>query len=242
MSIVTTTPILSFSEHIKNKNILITVVIGNLFNQKGDFVIPTNTTFDTTHENDFISHTSIQGQLYKIEYDKISHLDQEIDNQLQNNTVFKTHNRLSSKNNQYKIGTVIKLNHRSDHKSYWVGIADVNEHGKPDGKFENLQIALESLWHFISEKGHMTRLVMPVIGSGKTGINETHFKLLQEIIFSFVAFSKEKKITEELVICINPQDVFKNKIDMLDLKKYLNFQCRFRYDTDSRLSTSKELN
>ena len=240
-----TLPILSVSERIKGKDISITIVVGDIFKQKGDLIIATNSTFDTTFEDDFISTKSIQGQLTEREYDKIDHLDQEIAIQLNNYKPVKEHNRRSSKNKQYEIGTIVKLNHRSGFKSYWVALADVNEHGKPNGQFENLQICLEALWRYVSKKGHMTRLVMPIIGSGKTGINENRFKILQETIFSFVGANlteKKNKFTEELVICILPNDIISEKLDIDELKEYLNYQCKYRYDSMDGRSTSKETN
>lgn len=240
-AIILTIPPLDVVEKIQGKDISIRILVGNIFNQLGDMVVSTNSTFDTTFKKDFISPNSIQGQLTKKEYDKIEHLDQEIDAELQNVVPVKVHERIGSKNKQYDIGTIIKLNHRSGFKSYWMALADVNEHGKPDGKFENLQICLESLWRYIGEKGHMNRLIMPVLGSGKTGINENRFTILKEIIFSFVALAKERKITEELVICILPSDITDEKVDIYDLSKYLNYQCKYRYESSSRETTSKEM-
>jgi hypothetical protein len=241
IAIFSTIPPINIAERIQDKDILIRILIGNIFNQSGDIVVPSNSTFDTTFQNDFISPNSIQGQLAKREYDKVEYLDQEIERQLHDISPILTHTRTASKNKQYEIGTIIKLTHRSKFKSYWMALANVNEHGKPDGKFENLQICLESLWRYIGEKGHMTRLIMPVLGSGKTGINENRFTILKEIIFSFVAFSKELKITEELVICVHPSDITNETINMYELIKYLNYQCQYRYESNNNRTTSKEM-
>ena len=241
VAIFSTIPPINFLETIRGKDISIRIVVGNIFNQPGDIVVPSNSTFDTILQDEFISPNSIQGQLAEREYDKIEYLDQEIENQLQNITPIKTLNRPASKKKQYEIGTIIKLSHRSKFKSYWMALANVNEHGKPDGKFENLQICLETLWRYIGEKGHMTRLIMPVLGSGKTGINENRFTILKEIIFSFVAMSKELKITEELVICVHPSDITNERINMYELRKYLNFQCQYRYESNNNKTRSKEL-
>ena len=241
VAIFSTIPPINFLETIQGKDISIRIVVGNIFNQRGDVVVPSNSTFDTIRKDEFISPNSIQGQLAEREYDKVEYLDQEIEKQLQNITPTKTLNRSDSKNKQYEIGTIIKLSHRSEFKSYWMALANVNEHGKPDGKFENLQICLESLWRYIVEKGHMTRLIMPVLGSGKTGINENRFTILKEIIFSFVALSKELKITEELMICIHPSDITNERINMYELRKYLNFQCQYRYESTNNRTTSREL-
>ncbi len=240
VSIISTLPPLSVVERVQGKDISIRLIIGNIFNQGGDVVISSNSTFDTTFENDFISPNSIQGQLYKREYDKFEHIDREIEEKLEAVTPVQKHNRKSSKNEQYEIGTIIKLTHRSGFKTYWMALADVNEHGKPDGKFENLQICLESLWRYIGEKGHMDRLIMPVLGSGRTGINVNRITILKEIIFSFVAMTKERKITEELVICIHPSDISNDNLDIYELIDYLKCQCKYRYEFING-TTSKEI-
>lgn len=240
-AIATTLPPLSVIEKIEGKDISIKLVIGDVFKQNGDLVVPSNSTFDTTLKDDFISPNSIQGQLLEREYDKIEHLDQEISGQLQNITPLATLKRDKSKNEQYAIGTTIKLSHRSGAKTYWIALADVNEHGKPDGKFVNLQVCLESLWQFIAKKGHMVALVMPVLGSGKTGINENRFTILKEIIFSFVAMTNERKITEELVLCIHPADISSEKLDMYELKQYLKYFCKYRYESSTSRSSSQAM-
>ncbi|MFK5969153.1 MAG: DUF6430 domain-containing protein [Candidatus Marithrix sp.] len=239
VSIISTLPPLSVVETVQGKDISIRLVIGNIFNQGGDVVISSNSTFDTTFTNGFVSPNSVQGQLYKREYDKIEYLDRDIEKKLQDVTPIQKHDRKLSKNDQYEIGTIIKLTHRSGFKTYWMALADSNEYGKPDGKFENLQICLESLWRYIGEKGHMDRLIMPVLGSGRTGINVNRITILKEIIFSFVAMTKERKITEELVICIHPSDI-NNNLDIYELIDYLKCQCKYRYEFTND-TTSKEI-
>lgn len=241
VALLTTTPPFSSEYRIANKDITIRLVLGSIFNQNGDKVIATNTTFDTTQLDGFISPASVQGQLTKREYDDIKHLDSEIIDKLTGMAPVENLSRSNSKSDRYEVGTTIKLTHRSDFYSYWVALADVNEHGQPTGSFRNLQQSLECLWEFIKEKGHHNTIVMPIIGSGKTGINETKLRLLQEIIFSFVAHSRENKLTDELVICIRPQDVFKDKVNMQELSKFLEYQCAYNYISSDSSSTSSAI-
>ncbi len=160
-SFFSTIPLLTVKSQIDNRDIAIKLVLGSVFNQSGDIALATNTTFDTTLQGDFISKNSIQGQLAKREYKELVHLDHEIEQQLAQYTPKETLSRTKSKNNRYDVGTVIKLTHGPRFKSYWVALADVNESGKPHGTFEDLQHSLETLWEYVAEKGHMTRLVIP---------------------------------------------------------------------------------
>ena len=62
ISIIDNRPKLTRNFCIRNRDINIKVVVGDIFNQKGSKIIPTNTSFDTCMENEFISLKSIQGQ------------------------------------------------------------------------------------------------------------------------------------------------------------------------------------
>lgn len=225
LSLIANSQKLTFHYKIQSKDINITLVIGDLFEQKADIVLSTNTTFDTTTENRFISKDSVQGQLYRY-YNKLEHLDSDLDRALTGIEPKEILNRTKTKSKRYEFGTIAKLDH-NNFMSYWIAMADVSEVGKPTSSFEIFQICLEKLWTYILTSGHMDRLAMPILGSGKTGINENRTKLLKEIIFSFVAFSREKKITEELIICVHPSDFFSHGIDIDHINKFLEYSCLF---------------
>lgn len=228
---------------IADTDIKIELLVANYLNLDGDKVLATNSTFDTTHTDNFISPKSIQGQFYKKYYKSISHLDSDLATSLANETPIQTLNRTKSKTIQYNIGTVAKLTHSKtrpswqfwkediEFRSYWLAMADVNESGKPSSNFENLQISLGELWQFVATKGHLENLIMPILGSGRTGINERRERILQEIIFSFVAFASEnseRKLTEKLTIAIHPNDLLKHEIDFYELCRFIEFTCKYK--------------
>ena len=49
--------------NIKDRDIKIILKVGDILKEKFSIVVPTNTTFDTKTENDFISIHSVQGQV-----------------------------------------------------------------------------------------------------------------------------------------------------------------------------------
>lgn len=49
--------------NIKDRDIKIILKIGNILKEKNAIIVPTNSTFDTNMENDFISIHSVQGQV-----------------------------------------------------------------------------------------------------------------------------------------------------------------------------------
>ena len=241
LAVITNLENLESFYHIKEKDIKIKLIVGDIFKQKGDIVLATNTTFDTKMKDDFISPKSLQGQLFLKNYSDIAHLDIDIEKELKNKVSIELLNRKSSKQKRYEKGTVIKLKHKY-FKSYWVALADINEHGRPNCCFKDLQSSLESLWSFVSTNGHMEKLIIPILGSGRSALNVKREKIRKEIIYSFVCFSREKKITQELVVCINPNDFYENEINLEEIKKFLEYHCLFRHaDIKNHLSSSIEL-
>lgn len=228
---------------IADTDIKVELLVANYLNLEGDKVLSTNSTFDTTHTDNFISPKSVQGQFYKKYYKNISHLDNDLTNSLVDETPIQILNRTKSKNQQYNIGTVAKLTHIKnppfwklwaddiEFRSYWLAMADVNEFGKPRSNFENLQISLGELWQFVATKGHLENLIVPILGSGRTGINERRERILQEIIFSFVAFASEnteRKLTEKLTIAIHPNDLLKHDINFYELCGFIEYTCKYK--------------
>lgn len=249
-------PKLVHEVEVADTDIKIELVVSNLLSLKGDKVIATNSTFDTTNNDNFISLESVQGQFFKKYYKDITHLDSDLTKSLSAETPIQVLNRSESKNNQYQIGTVAKITHpiskpvwnpwanESDFRSYWLALADVNEFGKPTSSLENLQESLIALWEYIATKGHLENLVIPILGSGRTGINEKRDRLLQEIVFSFVAFASEKKVsgnklTEKLTIAIHPSDLLAHKINFNELVGFIEYTCK--YKSSKNFGRSKEI-
>ena len=51
----------------------------------------------------------------------------------------------------------------------------------------------------------MEPIVIPILGTGRAGVNQSKENVIKQIIFSFIASNNgEKKISNELKICINP--------------------------------------
>ena len=93
-----------------------------------------------------------------------------------------------------------------------------------------VQLALEGIWSQIENKGHIENLAIPLIGTGRAGIKDASRKrVVEEIIFSFVASAKERKITENLKICIHPLDLAHADLELEHLKEYMHYMCEYRY-------------
>ncbi len=227
---------LKYEYTLRGSDIKVTLQIADVLEVVGAVVIPTNTTFDTLMEDEFISINSVQGQFQKKFFDNNLHtLDELLEKGLEG-VNYEMLERKGSKQKRYPLGTVCKVTFNGTH-FYFVAIADINQYGKPvNTSFQNIQVALEGLWNQLELRGHIENLCIPLIGTGKAGIKDvTREKVIREIIFSFVVFSKEKKITEKLVICVHPLDLEQKDLNMLELDEYLKYMCRYRYiDVNTR--------
>ena len=59
-------------------------------------------------------------------------------------------------------------------------------------------------------RGNLEDVAIPLIGTGRAGIrNVTREKVVKEIINSFMESSKQRKVTENLIICVHPFDLGK---------------------------------
>jgi hypothetical protein len=234
---------LSYEYFLKSTDVKINLQVSDVLNVNAAIVIPTNTTFDTKMEDEFISVHSVQGQFQKKYFDNnLATLDSLIEKGLEGYAYEKV-NRIHSKNKRYPLGTVSKVTYGGKHY-YFVAIADINEYGKTvNTKFENIQLALEGLWSQLENRGHIENLALPLIGTGRAGIKDaSRRRVIQEIIFSFVASSKERKITENLLICIHPLDLEHKDLELEELKEYLRYMCEYRYTNRNERIEGTEIN
>lgn len=207
----------------------ITLRVCNIFHEKGALIVPTNTTFDTTMDNEFISIKSVQGQ-YQERYFKrnLTKLDHELELGVVENKYHILDDRSATKTKRYPIGTISKVSRNLQH-DYFLAIANVNQFGRPENvSFENITESLVSLWAGLNKIGHLENVRIPIIGTGRAGLpNVSRDQIIQEIIFTYLVASQEMNISENLIICIHPSD-FKNKnLHWDDLCEYLSYSCKY---------------
>ena len=163
-SIIKNWPKLQRKFTIKNRDINITIVVGDIFKQDGAKVIPTNTTFDTCKDDEFISIRSIQGQFQEKYFkNNLGTLDSMIKESLRKSKISEILNDgRKTKVERYECGTVSKITCMNE-RYYLLALADVNKNGTPQAKYENILIALQGLWDFLAENRHIANwlLVMP---------------------------------------------------------------------------------
>jgi len=207
----------------------ITLCVTNIFRQKGALIIPTNTTFDTSMDGEFISVKSVQGQ-YQEKYHKhaLKRLDEEIEHSLSDAPYIELTDNRSTKRKRYPIGTVAKVTRGMEH-DYFLAIADINKYGKPENvAYQNITSALVSLWQGLNEIGHLENIRIPIIGTGRAGLPDaSRDQIIQEIIFTFVVAAREMNVSENLIICVNPDDFANKNLHWDDLCEYLRYTCKY---------------
>ena len=221
---------LKFSCFLENADTKITLRVCDIFNQKGALVIPTNTTFDTTMDDEFISVKSVQGQYQeKYFHNALSTLNKELLCSLQEVSGTLLNDGRITNTIRYPIGTTAKVSRGLQH-DYFLSVADINKYGKPENvTFENITTALVSFWQYLNEFGHIETIRMPIIGTGRAGLKDaSRDKIIQEIIFSFILAAREMKVTENLVICIHPADFAHKNLHWDDLCDYLRYTCKYQ--------------
>ena len=217
--------------NIKNRDIKIILKVGDFLKEKFAIVVPTNTTFDTKMENDFISIHSVQGQVQdKYFKNNISTLDCLIEKELENSPFIELTDRKSSKNKKYEIGTTVEIN-QNGKRFYFLADSDINSKGQTiNPSTMNITDALSRLWQHIGEVGHVEPIPIPIIGTGRMGIVSSREEIFKNIIFSFVANNTTKKISTELIVYIRKEDIKKYNIDINELIEYMKFTCKYQYE------------
>lgn len=222
---------LSYEFKVNDTDIKICLRVEDILDSNSAIVIPTCSTFDTLTEDEFISKGSIQGQFQsRILKNDIQTLNLAIKKDLDKNgyKYIIDKDKSTGKRERYSIGAVSKFTHGNKHY-YFLAIADVNSCGKViNGKFDNITLALEGFWNYMSMYGHTENIAIPLIGTGKAGIQGiTREQVIKTEIVSFLAFNQDKKVTERLEIYIHPEDLIKKDIDLKEISIFLCYKCKY---------------
>lgn len=229
IAVIQNKPRLKFKYFIKEKDVYINIVIGDLMKmKKKDLIIPANVHFITELTDTLISENSVQGQFTKKYYSTISHLDSDIENSLNGQPYSIEDPRHLGKEKRYDLGSVAKLSIKKDNiRLFWAylfALAKFNEHGVCQSDMGEFQRTLPSLWNFIQTRGQLSDLAMPIIGSGYCRIDASREDLFKEILMSFLAATRNNKFCKSLTIVIYYKDISEMNIDLDSIKEFANYQ------------------
>lgn len=215
---------LSVSHRLEGQDISIEIRVGDIFSVEGAFIISTNMAFDTDMLDGPISPETLQGQFTKKYYDEVEHLDQALAKTLESGRGTVDEDKSSGRESP-DIGTVVKVLAK-EQVAYFVAIDKLNEHEGVESSLDNVRKGLGSLWQYIGTQGVLDPLVIPVLGTGYSGIPVSRERMIIEIIRSFIAACTEKKFSEKLTIIISEDDYRQHDVNLEELGNYLRLYAR----------------
>ncbi len=214
--------------------------VDDILNVDGAIIVGTNTTFDTSISKGIISPDSLQGQFTNKYYDTEEHLDSDLEKSLKHENAIPIEDGRKGKKQKYANGTVAKLESRG-RIGYWVAISDMNEHSVASSSREQVLEALGKLWQYISERGDLGEIAIPILGTGRARILHTRREdMVREIISSFIAASSESTFCDKLTIVIAERDYREQQMDLRELGRYLEHCCRYTHLRDTKGDTTGE--
>lgn len=224
---------LSRTAKIRDTDVVIEVLVGDIFKYSPEtvIVITTTTTFDTCMEDDFISAASLQGQLCKKWYggswrDMEAVVGPQVDRLTPDATL---EDGRKSKTKRYPLGSTVQITKDGAH-AYLLGLTSMNPNGRAHAVFDDVQRALVGLWTFVAEHGESMDVTVPLLGMGASRVSATKTDVIESIAQSFIAACTQgtKRFCDHLRIVISVSDFRKGGIDLDEIAETLRCFGRVR--------------
>lgn len=220
-------PRLSMCYRILGTDVDIEVKVRDIFKSKAAMIVGCNTTFDVSVEQGMVAGQSIQGQFINNYYDSESDLEEQIQTALTSlapagtrDATEKTFGNLD----EYENGTTIGVNATS-RRVYLVVISRLNTHKAAEANDNSFLDALPRMWFEIRSKGGMENLDCPILGSGFSRLKMNRQELIFELIRSFIAATRDGKVTEKITFHISRNDYVNGHVDFEKVRRLLEHEC-----------------
>ena len=218
--VITRRPISKVSYKLPNKDYVVEVRIGDVFDGSNDVIVSTNTTFDTSMANGLIATESLQGQVAtKFFQANTDEIDKQLERELANASSRKRDDA-PGKKPEYPIGTVAQV-HSHGRIFYFVAMSRLNAKGTASSSLRDVEDALEKLWAYIVSHGELRNLSVPLMGTGRGRTGYPRKKMVERIAQSFADGSKEKIFSNRLSIVVRPEDAENFGVNLYEIRDYL---------------------
>jgi hypothetical protein len=210
---------------LRHPDVVLSVVVGDLFDQETHLAIGFSDTFDTSITNDRVIHsTSVQGQLLqRVFAGNRRRLDQQLAAALSSRSLVQTESRSEKpygKLVRYPIGTVAVLGDPR-RQIFAVAYGHMGNDLVVRAPVEDLWRCFSRLWDAVYRNGQRGALSIPLMGSGLARIDSLHRdNLVRLLLLSFVSHSRLGLVCHELRIVIPPEDV--RRVDLVSLREFLH--------------------
>lgn len=218
--VVTRRPIARVSYKLPNKDYIVEVRIGDLFDGDSDVIVSTNTTFDTSMAEGLIAADSLQGQVATRFFNSnTADIDHQLERELRG-VVGTDRADAPGKTTEYPIGTVARVNSHG-RAFYFVAMSRLSADGTASSSLRNVEDALEALWKFVTNRGEARPLAIPLMGTGRGRTGYPRKKMVERIAQSFADGSKERIFAPKLCIVVRPQDAENFNVNLYEIRDYL---------------------
>lgn len=221
-------PEISRKCRIGGTDVFIEMRVVDVLSLSDALIVASNRTFDTSLEEGIISAESLQGRVTKLYFPSVPSLDLQIEVSLANEQ-FTECDRMTKSRGKLKlyglgsVASVVSANRRF----YFLALATLNAHGNAQVSVDDLLDSFPRLWEYIRTRGEFTPLVVPILGSGRSRVKATRDQIIQEIIRSFIAATREgSKFCERLTIAIAPADLKSGTVDLRGAFRFLEHECQ----------------
>lgn len=214
-----------YTYKVNNRDVSISVQIGDVFKNPGALIVPVNNRLDVDNNGTTAKSSSI----LKFFIDKIyksvpSHLATDINQKLEDSKDWYSKFVIRDSPREYKIGTVVPV-FRDEKQYYLLCNATLNEQFRSKCTPDDLRNSLIELWAFLTHCGSKDNLVIPILGTGRGRITLTREEVIKEIVLSFLASLSSENYCEQLTICIHPYDLKKYNIDIAKIVDFVRLHC-----------------
>lgn len=214
-----------YSYKVNNRDVSITLKIGDVFKTEGALIVPVNNRLDVDNHGIVAKSSSILRLFIDKVYNKAhSHLTLDINFQLQDSASWYSNFVLTENPPTYKIGTVVPI-FRDEKQFYLLCSSTLNEQNRSKSTEDDLRNSLVELWAYLSHCGSKDNLVIPIIGTGRGRIHMTREEVIKEIVLSFLSSLSIESYCEQLTICVHPNDIKKYKVNIGDITDFIRLHC-----------------
>lgn len=219
----------SFTCKVKNRDVNITLKVGDVFKDEGYIVVPINDKFNSHLNGNVLKLKSVQSRLIKdFFHSDPALLTTKIQQQLQQ-PIYDSYKYADlDGSTRYQMGTIACV--EIDDRIFFLVVNSKVRQDNDSRVFstrDDLDNTLANLWMFASSNCHRGNIAMPVIGTGNARSPVPRDQVVKEVIKSFLASCSEGNYCNRLTIYIYPDDFADNKIDFDELCEFITYQCKY---------------
>ena len=232
-----------YSMNIVGTDVKMEITLGDIFSNKGEIIIPFNTTFSGSKQ--VIFGRSIQTQMTER-----LRLTDEAASGMTNDEYLETVTREALSGSDfakrrlegqktlagrtydiYEYGTMVPLTLPVDSKPTNVillAVAEMIAPDKPKTDGAHLMKSIDDMWKQIARnKIREQTLVVPILGTGSAGITDKPQQTVARYILRTFADNAHLLGIKKLILSVYPQDYLDDKINLEELRCYADYLCRF---------------